>query len=626
MKKRFTQFFVLALFLASSSMNAQQVLANFDFDGDLQGWENNAINLDSVWQWSPDGSASQGAFAAPNIFINSPTVANGCMRFNSDFYITQGDPGNAPTGGASTYPKFICEVISPAIDLSGVSGAVSLRFSQVMRPLNLSPGGPFRTSFSISNDDGVSWSDAVDANPNVPVNATVAEFENGTVTFPITNVVGSSQVRIKFTYAMDFYFWLIDDVQLILREDLDMQANTNFYAVPHNAQTPAAQVENMYFLSDIENVGGQTAENVNLNVTITNQDGDVVYSEDQDYGSVGIDELRENVIFGDFTPAEEVNTYKGVYTVSADGTDNNLDNNTNEFDFEVTSDLYAKDLGATRDIAPAADNSFVYGNHYICNTGEWRAHNVNFGLVFSDADRAAVAGRSVSIWLYKWDDEDGDGVSQESERDPKGLAIYDITGTEDYEEDGFITVQLEGISGDDADLTLEEGAAYIVALDYQDELGDPRNCFFAASDNIDYNAMVFIHDSINEPRYGSLLDVGRTGEMGTVGFGREFAPIAQLQILPPVSTDDIELADNSVTIFPNPASHIMNVEVTLEERADKATFIVYDMDGKVVFTDKKQNVEKNTFEYNVSNLANGNYMLHMFIDGAYKTKSFTVAK
>jgi hypothetical protein len=626
MKKWFTQLFILGLVCTSLGLSAQQVLVNYDFDGGLQGWESNTISLDSVWQWSPDGSASQGAFAAPDLFINSPTASNGCARFNSDFYITQGDQNNAPTGPPDTYPKFICEFISPVIDLSGVTGPVSLRFSQVMRPLNLSPGGEARTSFSISADNGVTWTPAVDCNEGVPVNATVAQLQNGTVTFPISGVQGSSQVRIKFTYAMDFYFWLIDDVQLILRDQIDMQANDNFFAIPHNAQTPASHVEDIRFLCDIENVGGFDAENVNLNITILDDQGNTVYTVDQPYGTIGIDSLAENVIVdGSWTPPASEGSYTGFYSVSADGTDGDTSNDSISFNFEVTSNLFAKDLGPTRSVAAADDNSFSYGNHYIIRGAERMAESVSFGLTFNAADRAAAAGRTITVWLYEWNDENGDALSQESERIIRGLAIYDITGTEDWRNDPLIEVPLEGF-GDDSDLVLNEGTSYIVALEYVDDPSNPVTCFYASADNVDYNAMVFLHDSINDPRYAGMLDVGVTGEFSSLGFGYDLVPIAQLRVSPVTGTNDIELADEALTLFPNPASHIMNVDINLEEAADEVNLVIYTVDGKKVFSDRRQNVQSNTFEYNVSNLPNGSYMMHMTIDGAFKTKSFTVAR
>jgi len=50
----------------------------------------------------------------------------------------------------------------------------------------------------------------------------------------------------------------------------DIQANTNFFAIPPNFATPASQVDEFGFLADIQNVGGIPAENVNLNLQLQN--------------------------------------------------------------------------------------------------------------------------------------------------------------------------------------------------------------------------------------------------------------------------------------------------------------------------------------------------------------------
>jgi hypothetical protein len=624
MKNWYTRILILAMVVGYSTADAQNVLMNWDFDGDLQGWTSNTLSLDSVWQWSSDGDATQGAFAIPNITLNSPTVSNGCVRFNSDFYTTGGDPANAPSGPPETYPKYICELISPMVDLSGESGAASLRFSQVMRPLNLSPGGTFRTAFSVSNDGGLTWSDPVDCNANIPVNAGAAQLENGTVTFPITDVIGSSQVMVKFIYAMDFYYWLIDDVQIISRQDLDMQANTNFYAVPHNARTPIRHVENMRFLSDIENVGGVDANNVNLNVSIVNSQGAEVYTADKSYGTLGIDSIAENEIFGEFTPAQTADIYTGTYTVSADGTDANPDNNTIDFGFAVTSDMFSKDFGPTRSIAAAADNTFNYGCHYIANHEGMRATSVEMGLTFNAADRGNANGRSVTIWLYEWNDENEDAVSQESERIPRGIGVYDINGTENWRNDGVFNVDLEPFL-DPEDLNLTMGTRYLAMIEYLDDPAVPVTCFFAASDAIDYSAMVFLQDSLNDPRYAGFLDVGGTGEYSSLGFGYDLVPVAGLNVVPGVGSDDIELADNVLSIFPNPADHIMNVALSLDNASD-VELMVLSVDGKLIFRDRLEDVSSTTVNYNVSNLINGNYLLRISTNEGFKSKPFTVQR
>ena len=619
MKNWFTRIAILAFIVGYTTADAQNVLMSWDFDGDLQGWTSNAISLDSNWVWSPDGDVGAALTAQPGTRIQSATADNGAAMFNADFYTTQGT--NQPGSDPNLYPKYICELISPSIDMSGVSSGVSLRFTQLIRVLNLSPGATFRTSFSVSSDDGLTWSDPVDINSDVAVNAPIL---SDTRSFPLVGLNGSSQAKIKFTFAMDFYFWVLDDIEIIERPSLDMQANSNFFAVPHNARTPVLHVEDMQFLCDIQNVGGADAENVNLNVSIVNSQGTVVYSEDKSYGTIGVDSLAENEIFGQFTPPAIEDVYAGTYTVSADGTDANMDNNTIDFGFAVTTDFYSKDLGATRSIAAAADNTFNYGCHYIANDDRMRASSVEMGLNFNAADRANANGRSVTVWLYEWNDENQDALSQESERIPRGIGVYDINGTENWRNDGMFNVALEPFL-DPEDLDLKKGSRYLVMLEYIDDPAVPVTCFFAASDAIDYGAMVFLQDSLEDPRYAGFLDVGGTGEYSSLGFGYDIVPVAGLQLETGVGSSDVELSDDVLNIFPNPASHIMNVDLALDQVTD-VDLMVLSVDGKMIFRDKLQDVSSTTVNYNVSNLTNGNYLLRISTSEGFKSEAFSVQR
>jgi len=627
MKKWFTQIFILMIMAWAGTSNAQTVIESFDFDGDLQGWTTNVISGTGDWEFAPNAIASRGLYAGMGTAVASETPANGGVRFDADFYTTMG-----VTTPTQPYPPYHAELISPVMDLSSVSGLVSLRFAQTFRPLGLAAGATFRSSFQISNDGGATWSEPVDCNETVQDNAQGAAIPNGFKVFPIENVAGSSQVQIKFTVGILFYYWAIDDVSLTLRTDPDARVNDNFYAIPHNAMTPASQVEPDYFMADVENIGGADAENVNLNISIQNGAGSQVYTADKSYGTIGIGEIRENeFIDGSYTPvADMVDTYEGTYTISADGNDENELNNTQTFTYEITSDLFAKErdaASATSNVTPADDNSYSYGCHYTCNGDGFMVTEAQFGLAFNAADRANANGQTLSIYLYSWDDVNGNGVSEESERVTKGVGFYTMTGQEEYRNDGFLSVPIESWNTTGKDLILQKDTSYIITVEYVEDGARPATMFMAANRAIDYSAMVFINDSLGlHQRHAGMLDVGVTGELGSVGFGRDIVPVVRMRISPAVSSDDIELPDNSLTLFPNPASNVMNVDVELEEVAERVTMVVLTQDGRRVFTDTHKNVQSGSFEYNVSNLPNGAYIMHMTIDGAYKAKTFTVAK
>lgn len=619
MKSYFTHLFTFLIMLSATSVMAQQVIQSYDFDGDLQGWESQSITGDSNWIWSPDGDVTNGFAANPNDIISSPTQGNGAAVFNGDFYITQGviNPGSPP------YPQFTVDLVSPSMDLSGVTGGISVRFYQLVRHLNLATGATYRTSISYSLDDGVSWSSPIEANPGLAVNATAL---NNQIVIPIPDAAGSSQFRIKFTYAQDFYFWVLDDIEIVERQGLDMRVNQNFYAIPIDAQVPKEHVANMKFLHDIQNVGGEVAENVVLNAFVRNPQNMEIYSEDESYGSLSVDTLAENVIFGDFTPPAVVGSYNGLYTLTSDGMDIDPSNNSTSFTFNVTDNHFAKDLGATRSVTPADDNSFTYGCHYIARSEGWKADFVRMGLIFNQGDRQTVAGREIFVWLYEWTDENQDGLSQESERVRRGIGSYTIVGDEDYQ-NGLFDVPLDPWDATNPDeLVLQPDQGYIVAIEYTDDLAAPAPAFLAAAQNLDYSATVFLQDSIGEPRYAAMLDVGNTGEFSSLGFGYDLVPVAQLYGSVVNSNSDLELADNALSVFPNPVGYNMNVEVDLEEASD-ITVGLWTMDGRMIFSDDKQNVKSDRLNYNVSGLANGDYILKLYTkDGGFKAQTVTVQR
>jgi hypothetical protein len=200
-----------SLFTFIGTVNAQVPVYEETFETGPNGWtsESETPNDTSLWVWDMDGFVGDGALANAIWELGSES-----MVFNADFYTTQGDPANIPSGPASTYPKYISHLISPTLDLSGVTTALAVSWTQIVRFLNVSPGAPgnFRASISVSTDDGATWSEPIDALPGKAVN-TFYDVETVS-TVPIPAIQGSSTAKIRFTFSSDFYFWVVDDIQL----------------------------------------------------------------------------------------------------------------------------------------------------------------------------------------------------------------------------------------------------------------------------------------------------------------------------------------------------------------------------------------------------------------------------
>ncbi|MBR9922669.1 MAG: T9SS type A sorting domain-containing protein [Bacteroidetes bacterium] len=622
--------FAFALFF-SINLTAQDVIWEEDFDGDADGWESVSItpNDTSDWYWEPTGFVGDGAITAqfldPNLSIDSETAANGAIVYNADFFTTLGDPDNIPSGPPSTYPKYIGELISPSIDLSAVSNAVSLQWTQLYTILNVSPGATFRSSLQWSTDGGLTWSDPVDANEDKDINTVY----NGDIqTIPIPDIEGEANVRFKFTFASDFYHWVLDDIKVIEREANNMRTNENFFAIAPNLLTPASQVEEFGFLCDIENIGGQDQTGVVLSITINEDGGGTqVYFDEEEYGTIGVDSIAENVSFGAYTPDGTVTSYSAVYEVSADSADFDPSDNSISWGFAVTDSTFAKEDAPTRSIYPAEDNwnpgdprSWAYGNFYhIVNGAGYYPNTVSFSIDVSDSDDPDPVGQNVRIRLDKWEDNNADTNADVDERENVALYNYTITGDEEFDE--IITAPLTDLfTGYTPEL--EDDTDYILIIEFIAE--DETRVDFGASDDYDYSAMILNSEQIGEPRYAGMLGISADLEsepLSSVGFGGNFVPVVRLNVgdEPLISENNDNTVgvlnnDNLVKLFPNPATDQVQLDIDLVETASTVTLDLLDLQGRTLQTNDLGSLKSLSTNINVSNLPTGTYFVRISTD------------
>ncbi|MFK7949326.1 MAG: SprB repeat-containing protein, partial [Saprospiraceae bacterium] len=182
--------------------NNNTTLFSEDFDGSIPNtWTNNAIspNANALWQWSPDG-LSQGAYWAGTQPIASPTGANGSVIFDSDFYDNGGVQGAFGSGIAPSPHE--SHLVSPVIDCSNFDTIV-LNFYNFYRNFQS------QTFVDVTNDNGTTWMP-------FQVNATVTGVDKSIINLDISTIAANeSAVQFRFRFTGDYYFWTIDDVELI---------------------------------------------------------------------------------------------------------------------------------------------------------------------------------------------------------------------------------------------------------------------------------------------------------------------------------------------------------------------------------------------------------------------------
>ncbi|MEO0338315.1 MAG: PA domain-containing protein [Bacteroidota bacterium] len=622
----------------SGSVNRNDVVDDYDgelvymetFDSGLNGWTVNvdvcggAGNTEGVelWRWVAEGFATGSCGDA---FIASPTRCNGAVAFESDLQDNGGNGcGGAAVGTGPCPAPHSGTLTSPMIDLTGGAAGYSLRFRQLTRQ--------FQSQYFVeySFDGGATFT-------SVPVNATIAtgEFnflEDDVVVVPLVGSIDASNVVIRFRMDAFYYFWIVDDVQIIPQAANNLRVN-EFFAVPPNLQTPLSQVEPIPFLADIENIGAAEQTNTVLNVTIVDSTlANVVFSADNPYFGVPANTLIENVPFDDsFTPTEE-NIYVGFYSIAADSADSDDRDNFQNFIFQVTDNLFSKEVGATRTILPAAaeweegePHSWAYGNSFYLPNGDgFFVEDVTFAL--GNADE--IAGTGLVLSLYEWtEDTNNDGNMDPDERVSQGFGLYIVNGQEGVGEP--ISVPFPG-DGEDP-VALKDGATYVVMVEYFAPSAASPDVVLVAADDLDYNAQIFLSDNIlGNPRYASLLGISgdlTTEPYSSVGFGRDFVPVVRMSITgDATSTRDLANIENEFAVFPNPTSEVVNLQLGLQDMADEALVRIMDVSGKTILQRDYQNVQRETMTYNVSQLPAGTYFLQVTTAEGTGTRKFNVTK
>ncbi len=639
--------------------NAADSLAS-EFNGGLNGWTTATLQCSpglnatmqpdtlNLWEWDPLGDAPGGGCGGSTVF--SPSKCNGAMRLESDRWDSDAPPTDGigdGCGGASVATGLcpapqIATLRSPWIDLdpnNGVAG-YAVRFFQEMRQFNSTFELAYRTSATGPWTDTV----AISINDNTEVNTSALE---SILTVPIPGTAGSDSLQIEFVYNANYYYWIIDDVQIVAQLANNLRVN-NFFAIAPNAITPVGQEDVMHFLADIENVGADAQPNTVLNVAIEDDMGNVIYTGDNPYGTVEPNTLVENVNFPEtYTHNAGAGDFTATYTIGSDNVDEDPTNNSRSFSYTYSDTTFAKENGVTGSITSAAGNwqpddlrQMAFGNVYYvtnaqdANGNQLFATSVSFALG-NAADAAAFDEPTIFLTLYKWVDEDpqdpatGSDAIDPDEREIVAQTFYTITGDEGEE---LITIPLRDfLTGEFA--ALEPNTYYALMLEHFNASdSDDQRLFWGTSDQFNYGAMVLASAQDGVRRYGEALGIAGNIEeepYSTAGFNSGAVPAIRLHINRDpevISVNNLPELTQEFKLYPNPTQGNLTVQFDLQEVSENTVLRVFDMAGKQLDEYRYQNVQRQIFNYDLSSLASGTYLMQLVTDRGTATKRFTVSK
>ena len=628
MTKNFTKHFLFAFaFLFCASMNAQ--IFTEDFDGGLPAdWQAvqmdaSPVNASSNWVYSTTGPG--GGYATNP--IASTTAANGFMLFDSDLNCSQ----------------MVQDVwlISPVIDATTYDDVV-VTFQTYYQSFNC------QFSIQATVDGGANWTEYVPF-PNIVANDFAGQADGSEnpveVNVIVSDVAANSPTfQFAFRFLSDSntgnggnltacgYAVQVDDVSITNIDPtpfFDMRTNTNFFAIPSNAMTPATQVDDFGFLCDIENIGQMDASGVNLNVSISTLGSGVLYSQDLDYGTVTAGTLDENRIFPDrYTPpATENIVYDASYTVSMDSTDLAPINNTIDFQFAISDSVFAKEFNDSQYFlfSPIDAGDYTIGNHFYVPNGDGL---VCSSVLFAIGNADDAAGDLVNVYLYKWEDVNNDGMVQPEERD--GTIGGEIVANSSYviqASDQDVQIVLENWETDiDDQVRLDDDSHYILALELSEPSGNSDRLQILGAR--DYSATVFMNDSLDIPRFASFWNPNEIGSNAILSTTSTLGMRIRMHINPEVivAVDNQLAPENKVNIFPNPVREELNLELDFVETFDDVIIKITDMAGKEILVQNLSNIDQQTSQINTSNFVQGTYTLQVITPNGVRTKRFVVAK
>ena len=613
-------------FLALALIAQPTVLFEEQFDGGIpDNWDVGAGEpAGAAWQWSATGKADNALVdgaTTPAIFwgslgaVNSPSANNGAAMYNSDVY----DAGGISVG-QGPYPNgTVGRLTSPPVDCSGQPN-VYLTFYQYAR-INSQAVSTF---VEVSNDNGESWVD-FPINQKVLINRSTnrSDFQ-----FIDISEVAANQpdVRVRFTWDGRYYFWLIDDVQLITPPKYALSIDSIFYTPASYAQ-PVSQIatDTFSFFVFASNRGSDPIPNLVLKASVLevvgNNNTQLVYQDSlvlDVFPALAKDSVLE--ITNRWAPELDLGNYRIRYEIYAQDPEIKAQDYTPSNDaftvpFRVTAIMFAmEDAPANAPnfaFRPGTGGDYSIGNFYQMSPqagNNFQIRELRFAAAKNESD-GPLAGSEVTLLVYKVKDEIEPNFSNFDDSSDESLELVGFGLFEFSDSDQDLEIVLADVFDFDGNpIALEANGRYFVMASYTE------------SSNVIFHAF---YDDVDYIRRVSTVLFRDQWFLG--GFGSEYSAVMRMVIELSTATDETPLEDNAMTLFPNPSSEVLQVQLNLQE-ATPAMLIMADMQGQVLDLREYQNVQKETMQFDVSHLPAGAYLMRVSTDAGTKTKQFVVAR
>ena len=573
---------------SSNTSDRETVIWSEDFaNGIPTTWNNSGAPSLAVWEYrgpstNPNQLVGSRGSCLPNgnvgEAITSSSASNGFVIFDSNYWDNNLNPCTVDNFGTGQAPgPHLSYLTTPSINLSGFPNSV-LEFEQYIRYYL----GNTRVEISVANGP---WEVL---HTNV-LEQGITTQNTQKVRMPLPATAGNqSNVKLRFVYDGLYYFWQMDDVRilqgfandLIIENssygdfDLNNPDHTTGFEMMEYTQYPSAFAPLVHLESNVFNLGTNIQTNVALNARIINDNSGVLVFESNSPILPNLSPGADSVLVaGEFQIDPTVSHYSAYFNSLQTETDENIFNQIEWLQFDVTPVTYARDennLGSM--FLPSetyADAPFEMGTVYLLPSGQ-QLHSVSVAI-----GEGTTLPSTVYATVFSFSLSAGIGGAIASTQD------FEITEA-DINPFGGASMKVLSF---DTPVNLSQGL-YLVAV------GSTNSAFQTviglSGKSEDLSAWVRFNNSNTD-----LFYLTRT-PMIRMNFG-------------PVSDVTEQSFGQSFQIYPNPATE--SLSILLNEK-ESATIEVFDETGRRIHS-QKSNTEVSKIEMNISGFSSGIYTVRV---------------
>ncbi|MCS6929757.1 MAG: T9SS type A sorting domain-containing protein [Saprospiraceae bacterium] len=394
----------------------------------------------------------------------------------------------------------------------------------------------------------------------------------------------------------------------------------NVFMPTSSKQTPVHQipVDTFGFAARLANTSGVNRTNVVLRARVLTANDSVLFSTQTTLPSLADTVTQQDVnLPGFYAPELPIGTYKILYTVNSDPVGGIMPAEGRvETNFYVTSNLFAKDDGATIAYRPGSSVSkWAVATLYTTNPKvkeKYRVKDVEFAFT-TNSSELPISRVRCDLFLFRIKDDvradysNFDATQFESES-------FQWVGTAGFEANASTQpfalqkVSLIDVNSANIGVNLDNGARYVLATQYSD------------SSALTFHAF---DEDLPLPAPSTMVYTDRWYLGGFQG-----GPSAVLRMYMDlvVTTDEKPLPETVMQVLPNP---VMNGQLMLQmgfERPTDATITIAEMSGRVITYETRDALTNDLLTYPLPNLAPGTYLVRVATDEGTLTKKFVLQR